>query len=86
MKKYLDEKELRMVLIHLLDYLKVVSIDEDAIRTGLKSKHKDFEYALKMISAYSIDKLDGIVTRNVTLFVGYYQIPILTPEDLASKL
>jgi hypothetical protein len=55
LKKYRDEKELRMVLIHLLDYLKVVSIDEDAIRAGLKSKHKDFEYALKMISAYSID-------------------------------
>ena len=54
LKKYIDEKELRDVLHNILDYLNIVAIDIDVIKKGLKSKHKDFEDALQIISAYSI--------------------------------
>jgi predicted nucleic acid-binding protein len=85
LKKYIDEKELREILHNILDYLNVIAIDQDVIKKGLKSKHKDFEDALQIISAYSIEKLDCIVTRNVKDFKGS-EILVLTPEELTKLL
>jgi predicted nucleic acid-binding protein len=85
LKKYIDEKELRDVLHSILDYLNIVAINLDVIKKGLKSKHKDFEDALQIISAYSIDKLDCIVTRNIKDFKGC-EIPVLTPDELIKYL
>jgi len=85
LKKYIDEKELREVLYNILDYLNIVAIDQDVIKKGLKSKHKDFEDALQIISAYSIEKLDCIVTRNIKDFKGS-EIPVLTPDELIKHL
>lgn len=85
LKKYIDEKELRDILYSVLDYLNIVAIDQDVIKKGLKSKHKDFEDALQIISAYSIDKLDCIVTRNIKDFKGS-EIAVLTPDELIKHL
>jgi len=85
LKKYIDEKELREVLYNILDYLNIVAIDQDVIKKGLKSKHKDFEDALQIISAYSIENLDCIVTRNIKDFKGS-EIPVLTPDELIKHL
>ena len=85
LKKYLDEKTLREVLYNLLDYLQVISVDVDSIKKGLKSKHKDFEDAIQIINAYSMDKIDCIVTRNVKDF-RESEIPVLTPDILVGKI
>lgn len=85
LKKYIDEKELRDVLHNILDYLYIVAIDIDVIKKGLKSKHKDFDDALQIISAYSIDKLDCIVTRNTKDFKSS-EILVLTPDELVKYL
>jgi len=85
LKKYLNEKELREVLYSILDYVTVVAIDQNLLKKGLKSKHKDFEVALQIICAYSIDKLDCIVTRNVKDFRGA-EISVLTPDELVQYL
>lgn len=85
LKKYMDEKELREVLHSILDYLNIVAIDQDVIKKGLKSKHKDFEDAIQIISAYSVEKLDCIVTRNIKDFKGS-EIPVLTPDELIKHL
>ena len=85
LKKYIDEKELRDVLHSILDYLNIIAIDLDVIKKGLKSKHKDFEDALQIISAYSIEKLDCIVTRNTKDFKGS-EISVLTPDELIKHL
>lgn len=85
LKKYIDEKELRGVLHAIMDYLNIIAIDQDVLKKGLKSKHKDFEDALQIISAYSVDKLDCIVTRNIRDFRDA-EIPVLTPEELAKRL
>lgn len=85
LKKYIDEKKLREVLYNLLDYIQVIPIDIETIKKGLKSKHKDFEDALQMISAYSIDKIDCIVTRNIKDFRDS-EIPVLSPEELVNKI
>ena len=85
LKKYIDEKELRDILHDILDYLNIVAIDQDVIKKGLRSKHKDFEDAIQTISAYSIEKLDCIVTRNIKDFKGS-EILVLTPDELIKHL
>lgn len=85
LKKYIDEKVLRDILHNILDYLNIVAIDQDVIKKGLRSKHKDFEDAIQIISAYSIEKLDCIVTRNIKDFKGS-EILVLTPDECIKHL
>ncbi|MFY7667918.1 MAG: type II toxin-antitoxin system VapC family toxin [Crocinitomicaceae bacterium] len=85
LKKYVDEKELREVLFNLLEYLNIVAINLDILKKGLKSKHKDFEDAIQIISAYSIEKMDCIVTRNIKDFKNS-EIPVYTPDELAKYI
>ena len=80
LKKYLGEKELREMLLDLLDYVTVVPIDIDVLKRSLKSKHKDFEDAIQIVAAQSIEKIDCIVTRNVKDFRGA-EILVLTPDE-----
>ena len=85
LKKYIDEKDLREVLFNILDYLNIVAIDLDVLKKGLKSKHKDFKDALQIISAYSIEKIDCIVTRNIKDFKES-EIRVLSPDELIKYL
>jgi len=85
LKKYVDEKDLREVLFNLLEYLNIVAINLDILKKGLKSKHKDFEDAIQIISAYSIEKIDCIVTRNIKDFKNS-EIPVYTPDELANYI
>lgn len=85
LKKYVDEKELREVLYNLLNYLNIISVDADVIKKGLKSKHKDFEDAIQMICAYSVEKMDYIVTRNIKDFRDS-EITVLSPDELVKKI
>lgn len=85
LKKYVDEKELREVLYNLLNYLNIIPVDADVIKKGLKSKHKDFEDAIQMICAYSVEKMDYIVTRNIKDFRNS-EITVLSPDELVKKI
>lgn len=85
LKKYIEEKELRNVLYNLLDYIQVIPVDLDVIKKGLKSKHKDFEDAIQMLCAYSIEKMDCIVTRNSNDFRDC-EIPVLSPDEFVIKI
>ena len=85
LKKYIDEKELRDILYNLLEFIQIIPVDLDTIKKGLKSKHKDFEDAMQMICAYSIEKMDCIVTRNIKDFRDS-EIPILSPDELVTKI
>jgi predicted nucleic acid-binding protein len=85
LKKYLDEKDLREVLLNLLDLLTVIPINSDILKKGLRSKHKDFEDAIQIICASSIEKIDFIVTRNIKDF-KLSDIIVMTPDEFCMKL
>ena len=85
LKKYLDEKNLREVLLSLFDYLTVIPVDTDVLKKGLRSKHKDFEDAVQIVCASSVEKIDCIVTRNIKDFRDS-EIPVLTPDEFCLKL
>ncbi len=84
LKKYLDEKSLRVVLYNLLDYLTVIAIDTDVLKKGLRSKHKDFEDAIQILCASSVEKIDCIVTRNTKDFRDS-ELLVITPDELCLK-
>lgn len=81
LKKYVEEKELRVLLDQLLVYVNVIAIDDEIIRKSLKSKHKDFEDSLQIVAANSIDKMECIVTRNLKDFKNA-EITVLSPDEL----
>jgi predicted nucleic acid-binding protein len=81
LKKYMDEQDLRVLLYNLLDFITIVAVDVDVIKKGLRSKHKDFEDAIQINCAHTIEHLDCIVTRNPKDF-RYAEVPVLSPEEL----
>ncbi len=85
LKKYIEEKDLRNILYDLTDYITIIPIEGETIKKGLRSKHKDFEDALQIICANSIEKIDCIVTRNIKDFKDC-EITVLTPDELYNKL
>ncbi len=68
LNKYGDDKSLRSALMHLMDIVTLMPIDSGMVKKGLQSEHKDFEDALQMFCAYSIENLFAIVTRNIKDF------------------
>jgi len=64
LKKYQTDKNLRLIMLGLLEYLNVIPLDAHLVKRGLKSKQRDFEDTIQILSAVSIDKMDCVVTRN----------------------
>ena len=85
LKKYIDEKSLRNVLIELLDYVNVIPVDLEILKKGLRSKHRDFEDAVQIICASNIEKIDCIVTRNLKDFRDS-TIKALAPDEFCNNL
>jgi predicted nucleic acid-binding protein len=85
LKKYIDEIQLREVLINLSELIQIEGIHQETINTALRSNHKDFEDALQITCASAIDKLDCIVTRNIKDFKNS-RIPVFEPDELIKLL
>jgi|SRR5437588_8838099 len=85
LKKYMGEKELRVVLYSLLDFINIISIDLSIIKKSLLSNHKDFEDAIQIFAAGSIKSLDFIVTRNIKDFKDA-GVTVLPPDELIHSL
>ena len=85
LKKYLEEKELRNVIYDLLEYLTVIAVDVDIIKKGLRTNHKDYEDAIQILCASSVQNIDYIVTRNTKDFKTS-EIPVLNPDEIIFKI
>jgi predicted nucleic acid-binding protein len=85
LKKFVDDKSLRSTLLGLFEYLTVVPVNTDILTKGLRSKQKDFEDAVQIFCATSIEKMDCIVTRNIKDFKGS-EIPVLAPDEFCAKI
>lgn len=85
LKKYLEEKKLREVILNLMGYLTVIPVDVDVLKKGLRSKHKDFEDAIQILCASLVENIDCIITRNVKDF-RECEILVLTPDELCISL
>lgn len=81
LKKYIDDNELRDVMLNLFDFVTVISVDIDIIKRSLQSSHKDVEDAIQMYCAYTIKEINGIITRNVKDFKSS-EIPVFNPDEI----
>lgn len=85
LQKYVEEKKLKNTLLYLLEYIEIVSIDGDVMIKSIKSKDKDFEDAIQMNAAYSVSKINCIVTRNIKDF-KHCQLPVFGPDQIVEQL
>lgn len=80
LKKYLDESSLREVLLRLLNYVTLLSVDAELVKRALRSKHRDFEDAIQMLCATGVHEITTIVTRNPRDF-GESGLVVLNPDE-----
>ncbi len=84
-KKVVDEKELRSIIEDLLDTICIIPVTESILKKSLKSKHKDFEYALQIVAAQSINNMDCIVTRDIKDY-KFSELNVYTPDDFLNTI
>jgi predicted nucleic acid-binding protein len=85
LKKYIGEAALREILLSLLDFIEIIPIDIAIIKKSLLSKHKDFEDAIQIFAANTVDNMDFIVTRNLKDFKDA-GVVVLPPDELLKYL
>lgn len=85
LKKYHDDKTLRQIVLGLFDYITVLSVDASILTQGLRSKHKDFEDAIQIHCAMSVDNITCIVTRNIKDFKGS-EVAVFAPEEFCATM
>lgn len=83
-KKIVSEKELRLIISDLLNTMSVIAVTESILKKSLKSNHKDFEDAIQIVSAQSIDEIDCIITRDLKDYKNA-EIDIFTPDEFLYK-
>jgi predicted nucleic acid-binding protein len=84
-KKVVDETELRSIIEDLLDIISIIPVTEYSLRKSLKSNHKDFEDAIQIISAQSIDDMDCIITRDLKDYKNA-EVTVYTPDQFLNQL
>ena len=83
-KRMVDEKELRSIIADLLDTISIIAVTESILKKSLKSSHKDFEDAIQITAAQSINTMDCIVTRDLKDFKNS-EIKVFTPDEFLIK-
>lgn len=74
----------RAIITNILQFLKVLPIDQSTIEQALNLDYHDFEDAVQMISAVQ-RKMDCLITRNVKDYQPPL-LPIMQPADFLSTL
>jgi predicted nucleic acid-binding protein len=85
LKKFTTEENIRQSLDEVTTVLSIIPIDINIIKKSLKSNHKDFEDAIQIVSAQSINNMDCIVTRDLKDY-KFAEIAVLTPDDFLYKI
>lgn len=79
-KKNIKEAKLRELIDEVLNFLKIIPVDEEILRKSIKSNHKDFEDSIQIFCAHQIKNLTGIITRNIKDF-STSEIPVFAPDE-----
>lgn len=74
----------RATITNLLQFIKIIAVDQSTIEQALNLNFRDFEDAVQMISAVQ-NKMDCIVTRNVKDYQPAL-LPVMQPVDFLGTL
>ncbi|MEG4144350.1 PIN domain-containing protein [Microcoleus sp. Pol12B5] len=80
-----EGREVALAAIHrLLTGLRFCAVDRQTVETSLSLGLKDFEDSIQLACA-TLNRLDGIVTRDRKDFIGS-NLPIYSPTELLNQL
>ena len=83
-KKY-SEADVRSTLQDALEFLNVISVTESIVKKALRSVHKDFEDAIQIYCAHTVENVFAIVTRDVRHF-STSDIKVYAPDEVLELL
>ena len=85
LKKFIEEDKIRMALDEITNVISIIPVDITIIKKSLKSSHKDFEDAIQITAAQSINTMDCIITRDLKDY-KFSEINVYTPDDFLNTL
>ncbi|MCZ8227996.1 PIN domain-containing protein [Flavobacterium sp.] len=85
LKKSISEEKTRLALEHVIEHVLIIPVDINIIKKSLKSNHKDFEDAIQITSAQSINTIECIVTRDLKDYKNA-EINVLSPDEFLNTL
>lgn len=74
----------RATITNLLQFIRIIPVDQSTIEQALNLDFRDFEDAVQMISAVQ-SKMDCLVTRNIKDYQPAL-LPVMQPVDFLSTL
>ena len=85
LKKFVSEENIRKALDEITEDVKIIPVDYNIIKKSLKSNHKDFEDAIQIVAAQSIEDMYCIVTRDLKDYKNA-EINVFTPDEFLNKI
>lgn len=85
LKKIVNEKHLRFLLSEISEMVIVLDITNSILKKALKSAHRDFEDAVQIACAESLDDINYIISRKLKDFTTS-AIPAISVQDLLNRL
>ena len=85
LKKFTDEDNIRKSLDEITNVITIIPVDINIIKKSLKSSHKDFEDAIQITSAQSVNDMDCIVTRDLKDYKNA-EIKVYTPDQFLNTI
>jgi len=85
MRKFIEEDKIRMALDEITNAVTIIPVDITIIKKSLKSNHKDFEDAIQITAAQSINTMDCIITRDLKDY-KFSEINVYTPDEFLNKI
>jgi len=79
LRKHASHDRVIKSLGKLSDLIEIMNVDQEIVRTALKSGFKDFEDALQCYTAQANADIELILTRNIKDFQKS-DLPVMTPE------
>ena len=80
LKRLISEEKIRMALDEITRNIEIIPIDGTIIKKSLKSSHKDFEDAIQITAAQSINAMSCIITRDLKNY-KFSEINVFTPDE-----
>lgn len=85
LKKFIAEQEIRNALDEITDAVSIIPVNLTMIKKSLKSNHKDFEDAIQIYAAQSVDEMDCIITRDLKDYKNA-EIKVYTPDQFLNAI
>jgi predicted nucleic acid-binding protein len=85
LKKLMPEPQVRKIFFELTELVEIVPHTKSLLRLAIKSPHKDFEDAMQIVAAESLEDIEGIITRNKKDF-KHSSLPLYLPKEALAFL